>query len=630
MFRRRMTFLTGEFLFMLTALFLTQSNAAAQATRQPERSEINDTYKWKTTDIFASDQEWEKNFETFKSRLGDLDPYQGQLSVSAEKLLQCLQTRDQLDILAGKLSLYASLKSDEDTRVTRYQAYREEISGLQVQLNQKKSFIQPEILALPEEQLQKFFQENESLQMYQHYIHDLLRSREHVLSPEGEQLLALSGDMSRTPYQIFSMFNNADIKFPQVRDESGTETELTKGNFFVLMKSPDRQVREEAFSAMYQTYQQWINTLSASLSGAIKRNIFYAKARNYNSAREAALDDANIPVRVYDNVIQTVNDNLGPLHHYMRLRQKMLALDQVTPWDLYVPLVKELRWEISYEDGVKMIEQALQPLGEEYVREMQRGFREGWFDVFENVGKRSGAYSTAAYDVSHPFMLLNYQGMLDDVFTVAHEMGHSMHSYFTLQTQPFIYSDYTIFVAEVASTLNEALLLDHLLRHTTDRQKKMVLLNQYIDQIRGTLYIQSIFAELEMLVHEKAEAGEALTAEYLNQLTHELYSRYYGPAFAMDTRYDINWCRIPHFYYNFYVYQYATGISAATYLAQKILAGDTAARDAYLHFLKQGGSDYSIDLLRAAGVDMTSPQPIEQTIRLFQKLLDDLEKLLVE
>ncbi|UCF65971.1 MAG: oligoendopeptidase F [bacterium] len=615
---------------MLTAFLLAQTTSFAQSAQQQERSEISDTYKWKTGDVFASDQEWEKNFELLKSRLGELEKYRGQLSVSADNLLQCLQTRDQLEILSGKLSLYAGLKSDEDTRITRYQAYRDEISGLRVELNQKKSFIEPEILSIAEERLNNFFQENEALRTYRHYLDDLLRSRKHVLSPEGEQLLALSGDMSRTPYQIFSMFNNADIRFPQVTDESGTEMELTKGNFFVLMKSPDRQVRKKAFHAMYQTYQQWINTLSASLSGAVKRNIFYARARQYDSAREAALDEDNIPLQVYDNVIQTVNNNLAPLHQYMQLRKDILAQDRVNPWDLYVPLVKELKWDIPYEEGVALIEQALLPLGEDYVRVMKKGFREGWFDVFENAGKRSGAYSTSAYQVSHPFMLLNYQGMLDDVFTVAHEMGHSMHSYFTLQTQPYIYSDYTIFVAEVASTLNEALLLDYLLKNTPDKQKKLYLLNQYIDQIRGTLYIQSIFAEFEMIVHEKAEAGEALTAEFLNQVTHELYSRYYGPAFDMDPQYDINWCRIPHFYYNFYVFQYATGISAATFLSQKILAGDIGARDVYLNFLKQGASDYSIDLLKSAGVDMTSPQPIEETIRIFQKYLDNLEELLKE
>jgi oligoendopeptidase F len=426
------------------------------------------------------------------------------------------------------------------------------------------------------------------------------------------------------------MFNNADIKFPVVKDDSGNEMEMTKGNFTVLMKSPKREIREEAFQAMYQTYQQWINTLSASLSGAVKRDIFYANARNYNSAIEAALDSDNIPLEVYDNVILTVNENLAPLHQYMGLRKKILKLDQVNPWDLYVPLVKELKWEISYKEGVKIIEAALEPLGKDYIREMKLGFRGGWFDVFENEGKRSGAYSTSAYAVSHPYMLLNYQGMLDDVFTVAHEMGHSMHSYLTQKTQPYIYSDYTIFVAEVASTLNEALLFDYLLQTTTDKQKRSYLLNQYIDQIRGTLYIQSIFAEFEKIIHQKTEAGEALTAEILSQINQELYSRYYGPAFHMDALYNINWCRIPHFYYNFYVFQYATGISAATSLAQKILAGEAQARDTYIEFLSRGDSDYSINLLKDAGVDMTTPEPLENTIGVFQKLLDEMEQLLIE
>ena len=615
---------------MLTTILLAQTVSPSQPNKQKERSEIKNRYKWKTRDLFVSDTGWEKSYNLLRSRINELEPYRGELDISAEQLLNCLNIRDELEILVGKLSLYANLKSDEDTRVTRYQGYREQISGLQVQLNQKKSFIQPEILAIPQERLLGFMKESAELAIYGHYLDDLLRSKAHVLTSEGEQLLALSGDMSRSPYQIFSMFNNADIKFPVVKDASGDELELTKGNFMVLMKSPAREIRKEAFRALYQTYQQWLNTLSASLSGAVKRDIFYARARNYNSAREAALDADNIPLKAYDNVIQTVNENLAPLHQYVQLRKNILKLDKVNPWDLYVPLIKELKWEIPYEEGVKIIEAALVPLGEDYVREMKVGFREGWFDVFENTGKRSGAYSTSAYAVSHPYMLLNYQGMLDDVFTMAHEMGHSMHSYLTLKTQPYIYSDYTIFVAEVASTLNEALLLDYLLKTTTDKQKKLYLLNQYLDQIRGTLYIQSIFAEFEKITHEKAEAEEALTAELFSQITHELYSHYYGPAFHMDSMYDINWCRIPHFYYNFYVFQYATGISAATSLAQKILAGDRQARDAYLDFLSRGDSDYSISLLKEAGVDITTPEPIEETIRVFQKLLDEMEQLLVE
>ncbi len=602
--------------------------ALSQAKKLKERVEIESIYKWKTDDIFSSDGAWEEKFNTLKNMLGLLDPCRGRLNESAEKMLACLKTREDINILLGKLSLYAHLKSDEDSRVSKYQAYRERISGLEVQVRQKESFIQPELLAVPEDSIWLFVKSNKELADYKHYFDDLLRSKKHVLNQEGEHLLTLSGDMSQSPYQIFSMFNNADIKFGLVKDESGSEIELTKSNFIVFMKSPDRKVRENAFRTMYMTYNQWINTLAASLSAVVKRDIFYARARNYDSALEAALDSDNIPLTVYNNVINTINQNLEPMHHYIGMRKRILAVDKVAPWDLYVPLLKDFRWELPYEEGIIIIEKALEPLGPDYIQGMKKGFSAGWFDVFENAGKRSGAYSSATYGISHPFMLLNYQGMLDDMFTVAHEMGHSMHSYFTLQNQPFVYSDYTIFVAEVASTLNEALLMHYLLKNTEDRDKKLYLLNQYVDQLRSTLYIQVFFAEFEKTVHEKVEAGEAITAEFLNQISRELYFRYYGPDFEVDSLYDINWCRIPHFYYNFYVYQYASGISAATALAQKILNGDVKTRDAYLHFLKQGGSDYSISLLRNTGVDMTSPGPIEDTAGRLGKLLDEMERLL--
>jgi oligoendopeptidase F len=379
---------------------------------------------------------------------------------------------------------------------------------------------------------------------------------------------------------------------------------------------------------MYQTYHKWINTLSASLSASVKRNAFFARSRRYESALQAALDGNHIPPSVYENLIRTVNANLSPMHRYNHLRRKILELNKLKPWDLYVPLLGELKWEISYQEGLKILEKALNPLGEEYVREMKKGFTAGWFDVYENAGKRSGAYSTAVYGVPHPYMLLNYQGLLDDLFTVAHEIGHSMHSLFSIRTQPYIYHDYTIFVAEVASTLNEALLMDYLLKNTSDPHKKAYLLNQYIEQIKGTLFIQTIFAEFEKVIHERYESGKALTAEFLNHTTRELYNRYYGDDFEMDPLYEINWSRIPHFYYNFYVYQYATGISAATTLAQRIMKGDEMAREAYLRFLSRGNSDYSINLLKDAGVDMTSPRPVETTIQLFDELLQQLESLL--
>lgn len=601
--------------------------SSGQSAQLKNRSQIDPKYQWKTEDIFPDDETWEKEFDSFKKRLIDITSFQGTLAESASNLRHCLQTRDALNILHDKLSLYASLKFDQDTRVAKYQAYRDQISTLAVQFNQKKSYIEPEILAIPYEKIEQFLKMDLELNQYRHYLENLFRSKAHVLSPAEEELLALAGDLSRSPYQIFSMFNNADIKFPTISDEKGQPVELTKGNYMIFSKSPNRQVREEAFTAMYKTYRDWTNTLSASLAGAVKRNVFYARARKYPTALQAALDQDNIPLTVYDNLLNTVNNNLIPLHNYIQFRKEMLGVQKVQPWDLFVPLVKDYRWEVSYEEGIELIQQALKPLGEGYLNIVKKGFTSGWFDVFENQGKRSGAYSAATYGVSHPFMLLNYQGLLNDVFTVAHEMGHSLHSYYSLNTQPYIYSDYTIFVAEVASTLNEALLMDYLLKNTFDQQKKLYLLNEYIDQLRGTLYIQTIFAEFEKEIHTRYESGEALTAEFLNQTTRKLYSRYYGPDFEMNSLYDINWCRIPHFYYNFYVYQYATGISAATTLAQKILSGDKKARDAYLHFLSRGSSDYSINLLKDAGVDMTSPEPIEATLRLFSKLLNEMKIL---
>jgi oligoendopeptidase F len=438
----------------------------------------------------------------------------------------------------------------------------------------------------------------------------------------------MAGEVTRAPYQIFSMFNNADIKFPEVIDEQGKRVEVTKGNISVFLRSADRDVRENAYSAMYKTYNSWENTLSASLSGAIKRNIFYANARKYDSSLKAALDSDNIPEKVYENVIDTLNIHLEPLHRYITLRKNVLKLDAVRPWDLYVPLLQEYRWEILYEEAMETIQEAVTPLGDDYVTVMREGFSSRWFDVYENAGKRSGAYSNAVYGISHPFILLNYQELLDDMFTIAHEMGHAVHSYYTMKNQPYIYSDYSIFVAEVASTLNEVLLMDYLLKNTGDPEKRIYLLNQYIDQIRGTMYIQAIFAEFEKVIHEKMETGVALTAEVFSGLTRDIYSKYYGPDFQMDDLFQINWCRIPHFYYNFYVFQYATGIAAAISLAQKIIAGDVRARESYINFLKSGGSDYPINLLNQAGVDMTSPRPIEETAQLFSHLIAEMEQLL--
>lgn len=591
-----------------------------------ERSEIDPKYQWRLTDIFKDDDEWTAAFKKVEHLLPGLKTFSGKLSESAEMLLNALQLRDEIEELLHKLYLYAGLKSDQDTRVSAYQAFRDRANSLAVQFSQAAAFIQPEILSIPEKTLRDFIANNRLLQNYQHYFDDILRGKAHTLPPEQEHLLAMTGELSQGPYTIFSMFNNADIKFPGITDETGGEIEVTKGRYNLLMESTDRRVRKDAFDAMYGTYANWTNTLSATLSAAVKRNVFYARARKYNSALAAALDQHNIPGGVYENVVDTINSNLAPMHHYTKLRREMLRLDGVHAWDLYVPLASEMKMKIDYADALDTIREGLKPLGDDYLANLDKGFCDGWIDVYENQGKRSGAYSWATYG-AHPYILLNYNKTLDNMFTVAHELGHALHSFYTHKHQPYHYSDYTIFVAEVASTLNEALLMDYLLKNTGDPRKKLYLLNKYVDQIRGTVYNQALFAEFEKTIHEKQEAGEALTADLLNALMRELYTRYNGSAFVMDEKFEINWCRIPHFYYNFYVYQYATGMSAAIALSQRILAGDTDARDAYLRFLSRGNSDYSIDLLKDAGVDMTSPEPIEAATRLMEQLLDEIDAL---
>lgn len=614
---------------LVSIALLSVSPAQEGVKKLPPRDEIDEQYKWRLNDVFPTDDLWEKDFSTVKSSLGEFERYKGQLGQSDETLLECLKLDNQIGEMIGKLYWYAARRNDEDTANQTYQAMRDRISSLYVEVGQATAFINPEITAIPDATLWAYVESNDELKKYRQYFDDLLRSKAHILPPEEEEILAMSGDVTGGPYQIFAMFNNADIKFPNIIDEDGNEVEVTKGRFYSFMRSADRRVREDAFDAMYTEYNKWSNTLAALLGTQVKRDIFYAKARKYNSALEAALDGSNIPVAVYNNVVNTMSQNLEPMHRFTSLRKRMLKLDELHPYDLYVPLLPRLKKEIPYDEAMELCEKALKPLGSQYIKDLKMGFRSGWVDVYENQGKRSGAYSSYVHG-AHPVILMNYDNKLNDVFTLAHEMGHSLHSYYTGKTQPYIYGDYTIFVAEVASTLNEALLMDYLLKTTVDRDERLYLLNQYIDNIRGTVYIQALFAELEQRFHEKSEAGEALTADAFNAITKELYERYYGPDFIMDEAYELNWARIPHFYRNFYVYQYATGFAAAQALAQKIIEGDTEARDRFLEFLSRGSSDYPINLLKDAGVDMTSPEPIEATARRMGQLVDEMEALLNE
>lgn len=600
-----------------------------KSKKLPKRSELPDQYKWDLTHIFADDEAWEAAFQEVKESLPRLSDFQGKLGESGKTLLEALQLKDQISELLGKVFNYAHLKHDEDTGNSKYQAIYDRAVSLFIQAGSAFSFIVPEILSLPEERLEQFLKEEEGLSLYKVYLQEISRQRPHTLSAAEEQILAQAGELANAPNTIFGMLNNADIKFPNIVDEHGEEVELTKGRFVHFLESQDRRVRQDAFHALYDTYKKHKNTLAASLASEVKKNIFYAKVRKYDTALQASLDQDNIPVEVYNNLIETVNKNLAQLHRYVELRKRMLGLEELHMYDLYVPMVSDVKMVIPYEKAVETVIEGLAPLGSDYLAKMKKGIESGWIDVYENEGKRSGAYSSGTYGTP-PYILLNYQDNVDNMFTLAHELGHSMHSYYSRENQPYIYSDYTIFVAEVASTLNEALLNHYLINKTSDRKEKMYLINHHLEGFRTTVFRQTMFAEFEKWIHEQVESGHALNQENLSEAYYELNKKYFGDGMVVDDDIRYEWSRIPHFYYNFYVYKYATGFSAATSLAQQILDEGEPALNRYIRFLKSGSSDYSLNLLKKAGVDMTSPEPIQRALDLFKSLLDQMEELLNE
>ncbi|MCK8828160.1 oligoendopeptidase F [Natroniella acetigena] len=591
------------------------------------RDEIAEEFKWDLTAIYESDQEWEEEFNQVVSRISEIEAFQGELAESADKLLAGLELSTELNRSLGKLYTYANRKSDEDTANSKYQALLAKVQGLQNQLASATSFMVPEILQLPTEKLESFVEEEEGLQLYQQNLDDIMRRKEHFLSPEEERIIALAGEVAQGPENIFGMLNNADLDFPTIEDETGEQVQVTHGRFIELLKRDNREVRKSAFEAYYNLYQNQENTLAATLSTNIKKDLFYMRARNYSSSLEASLDGDNIPVEVYDNLLQTVEDNLDYMHDYMELRKRTLPIDELHMYDLYTPLVKDVEMKVEYEEAKEIILQAFEPLGAEYVKVVEEAFEDNWIDVYENKGKRSGAYSASAYD-AHPYILLNYTDQIDDLFTLAHELGHALHSYYSNENQPYIYANYSIFVAEVASTVNEALLMNYLLETTEDEEKRKYILNHYLEQFRGTVYRQTMFANFEKLIHQQAEEGQALTSDLLSELYYDLNQKYYGKQVVVDDQIAIEWARIPHFYYNFYVYQYATGFSAAVALSQQILEQGEEAVNRYLEFLKGGSSDYPLNLLQQAGVDMKSSEPIEKSLTVFSDLIQEMEQLI--
>lgn len=601
----------------------------SQSNSLPKRSEVEKQFTWAIEDLYATDELWENEFNKLKGMLPKAEEYKGRLSESAKTLLEFLKLKDELGIMMERVYVYANQKYHEDTSNFIYQNLADMAGVLLVQLESALSFATPEILTISEEKLEQFMTQEEELKLYDFYLKNILRRKPHILSAQIEALLADAGEMASGPDNIFSKFNNADLKFPEIKDENGELVRITHGRFIRLLESSDRRVREEAFKAVYETYGSFKNTLAATFSSNIKQELFFTKARNYGSNLEKALDDSNVPVDVYTNLIEAVHDNMGLMHRYISLRKKLLGVDELHMYDIYTPLVQKIKMDIPFEEAKKIVTEGLKPLGEDYQKVLQEGFNNRWIDIYENENKRSGAYSWGAYG-THPYVLLNYNGSLDNVFTLAHEMGHAIHSYYSDKVQPYVYAAYKIFVAEVASTCNEALLINHMIKTTDDKMQKAYLINHFLDTFRTTLYRQTKFAEFEMITHKMVEEGQSLTAETLCKIYHDLNVAYYGNDIIIDSEIDMEWARIPHFYSAFYVYQYATGFSAAIALSRKILQEGKPAVDDYIRFLSSGGSNYPIELLKEAGVDMSTKEPVNQALKLFEELLDQMEELMLD
>lgn len=588
------------------------------------REEIDDKDKWNIEKVYASIEEWEKDFTKLKERSAALKDYQGRLGNSKD-LLDYLKLNEEVSRLAEKISVYAHLRSDEDTANPQFLTLKNKIDPFIAELSSYEAFFIPEILSLPEGTVERALEEIEELKLYKFMLENILKLKPHTLTQEQEELLASVSDCLQAPSNIFGMLSNADMTFPVIKDEDGIEVELTEVNYTGFIRSKNRDVRERAFKALFTTYEKYKNTFATSLTASIKNFIFQAKTRKYGSALESSLKPNNIPVEVYYNAIDTINKNLSSLHRYVRVKKKLLGLNEIHMYDLYVPVIDVQKQHIEFDEGVKIVNEGLKPLREEYLNIFGEGIEERWIDRYENKGKRGGAYSWGAYDTM-PYVLLNYNYELNDVFTLAHEMGHSIHSYYSRKTQSYVYAGYTLFCAEVASTTNEVLLIKYLIDKEEDKNRKLYLINQELEQIRTTVFRQLMFAEFEKITHEHIESGNPLTSSDLCNIWHQLNVRYFGPEMVVDKEIDMEWARIPHFYRDFYVYQYATGYAAASSFAKRILEGTPNALEKYIGFLKSGGSDYPINILKKAGVDMTTPKPLEDTLKRFNELLDMLEQ----
>ncbi len=592
----------------------------------PKREEIPALYRWKLEDIYSDDSNWENDFKLAKKRLPEISAYEGKLSSSVKIVLECFKLRDEISITLGKLIVYAHMKSHEDTADSKYQGLANKVSSLSVDFSTASSFITPEILSMQEDKLKKMIAEP-CLEEYSFPLRELLRQREHVLSQSEEAILAKAGDIAGTSDNVFSMLTNADMKFGSIKNEKGEEVEISEERAVSYLRSRKRSVRKAAFESLYKPYCEMKNTLGATFDGMLKTSKFYADVRKYPSPLAAALDSDNIPISVYDRLVDTLESNLEPLHRYLEVRKKVLRVKELHMYDLYPPLVEDPFKEISWTNAKDMMFRALEPLGDEYLSIVKEGLEGRWIDVFPNKGKRSGAYSWGSYR-THPYIMMNYTNNLNDVSTLVHEMGHSMHSFYSKKKQPYPTSDYCIFTAEVASTTNEVLFLNDLISETSAKKKRLYLLNRRLENIRTTVYRQTMFASFERDVHRLTADGGDTTPDALQNLWYDLNRKYYGPDIVIDEPLKMEWARIPHFYSPFYVYQYATGFSAATALAAQILEKGQPALVKYLDFLSMGGSKHPIDLLKSAGVDMSDPKPVEKVVSVFTNTLEEMEKLL--
>lgn len=601
----------------------------SEAKQLPKRQEVPFELTWDLTKIFADDAAFEEKFQDLSNELTEVDKIKGTLGQGAAEFLTAIEYVLDIYRKAEVIYVYAHLKNDEDTANTTNQALYARASSLIAQVSEAVSWFEPEMLQLSDQEIWAFFENEPKLDLYRHFVEQIISERAHVLPAEQEALLAGASEIFGSSSDTFAVMNNADLKFPVVKNEDGEDVQLTHGVYGQLLESTDRAVREQAFKALYSVYHQFRNTFASTLSTHIKGHNYKAKVRGYGSAREAALSGNHIPEDVYETLTLVVNQYLPLLHRYVELRKELLGLDELHMYDLYTPLLAEAPIKFTYEEAQAKALEALKPLGEEYLDVVKKAFAERWIDVVENQGKRSGAYSSGAYD-TQPYILLNWHDRLDELYTLVHEMGHSVHSYFTRHTQPYVYGDYSIFLAEIASTTNENLLTSYLLETEKDPKIRAYIINHFLDGFKGTIFRQTQFAEFEHFIHTEDSAGTPLTSEHLSKFYGELNAKYYGPIVVNDEEIKDEWSRIPHFYYNYYVYQYATGFSAASALAKRIVEAEPDDLEKYLAYLKSGSSDYPIEVMKKAGVDMTQPTYIEDAMEIFALRLDELEELVEE